>query len=121
MIRLLRRGHHRPPTYRWWLVARHRSTGVDAFVRGPFRTERRAADYPNSGGGYVDSFAYRHDTFDLRVERTRRGERPTLRADSPQPKPTGALDLYLSTGRHPTGQAAEILHKAARESDRRPR
>lgn len=122
MIRFLRRGHHRPPTYRWWLIARERTTGADVFARGPFRTERRAANYPNTPGGYVDAFAYRSETFDRRVERVVKGERPVLRVDAPQAVQTGALfNLYLATGRYPTGQAAEILHKAARESDRRPR
>ena len=111
----------RPPRYRWWLISRHRVLGCDAFVWGPFRSEDKARNYPATFGGWVDAVALRPSVYDHRVVCLPKGHRPAPEAPTrvyPTPAPLGALDLYLSTGRIPTGRTAEILRSAQEAHDR---
>lgn len=67
--RLFVEGPEKPPTTRYWLVSRHTTLGFDAYVFGPFKTERQAREYPGTFRGFVDSpalrYPYKHRVVEL--------------------------------------------------------
>lgn len=65
-----------PAKIQYWLVSRHDQLGIDAFVFGPFKTEVKALNYPNTFfASIADSLAFRYP-YSTRVVALPKGQQP---------------------------------------------